>query len=179
MCAAGRQYGRRSTLKSWTATGRPAEEGRRAFLAAAAGAPREVRAFCGTPHATGRRVSEAPGSPGTASTRPAGSPCSGAPRSTAEDRRPYTTRWDTTQSGSLEAQRAEAAIAVQALNRMAEFGMPRARRVACPAAGGRRGAAPDLQAGRGPLASRRHRTSGAREAPSATVTGPPLGAITL
>ena len=35
------------------------EEERRAFLAAAAKAPREVRTFCGTLHATGCRISEA------------------------------------------------------------------------------------------------------------------------
>jgi integrase len=35
------------------------EEERRAFVAAAAKAPREVRAFCGTLHATGCRISEA------------------------------------------------------------------------------------------------------------------------
>jgi integrase len=35
------------------------EEERRAFLAAAAKAPREVRTFCGVLHATGCRVSEA------------------------------------------------------------------------------------------------------------------------
>src|SRR5215218_3535819 len=35
------------------------EEERRAFLHAAAGAPREVRTFCATLHATGCRVSEA------------------------------------------------------------------------------------------------------------------------
>ena len=36
-----------------------AEEEHRAFLAAAAKAPREVRTFCGVLHATGCRVSEA------------------------------------------------------------------------------------------------------------------------
>ena len=35
------------------------EEERRAFVAAAAKAPREVRTFCGTLHATGCRISEA------------------------------------------------------------------------------------------------------------------------
>src|SRR5215207_10956525 len=35
------------------------EEERRAFLAAAAKPPREVRTFCGTLHATGCRISEA------------------------------------------------------------------------------------------------------------------------
>ena len=35
------------------------EEERRAFLAAAAKVPREVRTFCGTLHATGCRISEA------------------------------------------------------------------------------------------------------------------------
>src|SRR5215207_2793907 len=35
------------------------EDERRAFLAAAAKAPREVRTFCGTLHATGCRISEA------------------------------------------------------------------------------------------------------------------------
>ena len=36
------------------------EDERRAFLRAAALAPREVRAFCGTLHSTGCRISEAP-----------------------------------------------------------------------------------------------------------------------
>ena len=35
------------------------EEERRAFVAAAAKAPREVRTFCGTLHATGCRIPEA------------------------------------------------------------------------------------------------------------------------
>ena len=35
------------------------EDERRAFVAAAAKAPREVRTFCGTLHATGCRISEA------------------------------------------------------------------------------------------------------------------------
>ena len=35
------------------------EAERRAFLAAASRAPREVRTFCGTLHATGCRISEA------------------------------------------------------------------------------------------------------------------------
>jgi integrase/recombinase XerD len=35
------------------------EEERRAFLAAAAKTPREVRTFCGVLHATGCRISEA------------------------------------------------------------------------------------------------------------------------
>ena len=35
------------------------EEERRAFVAAAAKAPREVRTFCGVLHATGCRISEA------------------------------------------------------------------------------------------------------------------------
>ena len=35
------------------------EEERRAFMAAAAKAPREVRTFCGVLHATGCRISEA------------------------------------------------------------------------------------------------------------------------
>ena len=35
------------------------EEERRAFVAAAAKAPREVRTFCGTLHATGCCISEA------------------------------------------------------------------------------------------------------------------------
>ncbi len=34
------------------------EEERRAFVAAAAKAPREVRTFCGTLHATGCRICE-------------------------------------------------------------------------------------------------------------------------
>jgi integrase len=35
------------------------EDDRRAFIAAAAKAPREVRTFCGVLHATGCRISEA------------------------------------------------------------------------------------------------------------------------
>ena len=57
------------------------EDERRAFVAAAAKAPREVRTFCGTLHATGCRISEALALTARQVDLTAGCQCSGASRS--------------------------------------------------------------------------------------------------